>query len=155
MPFQIHALPAENFRHLFGLPEDQLAARRARRLRASDDSGFPCRVSLRDALEGETLLLLNHCSLDGDTPYRATHAIFVREAAETVYPASGEVPEALRRRLLSIRAFDSGNIMRAADVVEGTDLGQALDRMFLDTEVEQVCIHHARQGCYAARATRP
>lgn len=45
-------------------------------------------------------------------------------------------------------------MMRTADVVDGTDLAAALPRMFSDPEIAVVHIHNAKQGCFAASATR-
>ena len=154
MSFRIHALPAGDFAHLHALSDTELAGHDARRVIADESPGYPCRVSLADAARGERLVLVNHVSLDAPTPYRASHAVFVREGAETVHPAPGEVPQALARRLLSLRGFDDGAMLLAGEVVEGTGLGQELEAMFADPRISEIHIHHARQGCYAARATR-
>lgn len=83
MSFVIRGLSPEEFRPLFGLSDDALAARGARRVTAHAKPGFPCRVTLEDAEPGETLLLLNHESHSAPTPYRSSYAIFVRESAQT------------------------------------------------------------------------
>ena len=46
-----------------------------------------------------------------DTPYRASGPIYVREAAQEALPATGEVPELLRRRVLLLRAYDRSGMM--------------------------------------------
>ena len=51
--FQISALPLETFAPFFDLDDTALAARGARRYVATKKPGFPCRVSLEDAEEGE------------------------------------------------------------------------------------------------------
>lgn len=152
--FQIRALPAEDFAPLHALCDADLAARGACRVTARESPGYPCRVSLAEAAPGERLLLLNHVSQPANSPYRAAHAIYVREGAETAHPAPGEVPEVLRRRLLSARAFDARGMMRDAEVVEGTGLASLLERLLADPETQEVHIHNAKRGCYAARATR-
>ena len=53
------------------------------------------------------MLLLNYVHQPADTPYKASHAIFVREGAERAYVGVDEAPECLRGRMLSLRAFDS------------------------------------------------
>ncbi len=106
MSFQISGLPVAPFAPLFGLPDDELARRGIVRRTADRNPGFPCRVSLRDADPGDTLLLLNYEHLPVAGPYRSSHAIYVREFAEEAHPKVNEIPEVLRRRLLSIRAFD-------------------------------------------------
>jgi Protein of unknown function (DUF1203) len=154
MTFQIHALPYAPFGHLFALPDDALQSRGIRRIFADADPGFPCRVSLQDAAQGEELLLLNYAHLQGTTPYAASHAIYVRKGAAQAQPLPDTVPEVLARRFLSVRAFDAHNLMVTADVTNGTSLAALLDDLFATSEVDFVHVHNAKQGCFAARATR-
>ena len=152
MPFQIEALNYETFEPLFALDDDALAKHNARRVTAEVCPGLPCRVSLEDAQAGETLILTNHTHLDVASPYRATHAIFVRKNATKAAPEPGEVPEMLASRLLSIRAFGDDGWMREADVLHGTDLAAGLARLFKSPGTTFIDIHNAKQGCFAARA---
>jgi Protein of unknown function (DUF1203) len=154
MSFRIHALPAARFRPMFALSDGELAKLRAMRLVADCKPGFPCRVSLADAELGETVLLLNFEHQPADSPYRAAHAIFVRQGAEQAFPAVGEVPEVLASRLISIRAFDQRHCMTTADVVEGARLAEAIPALLDDPAVAYLHLHNARPGCYAARVTR-
>ncbi len=154
MTFRITALDPAPFAPLFGLDDAALAARAARRVVADRNPGFPCRVSLADAEPGETLILVNHAHLAGDTPYAATHAIFVREGAAAASPAPGEVPEVLRRRLLSVRAYDAAKLMIDAEVVDGTVLAPHLEALFTRADVAFVHLHNARPGCFAAAVER-
>ena len=80
---------------------------------------YKCRVSLKDAEIGETVLLMNFEHLTLPSPYRSSHAIFVRESATQSVPDKKEVPRFLRHRLLSVRAFDISGMMIDADVVDG------------------------------------
>ena len=75
MDYRITGLSADTFRPLFGLPDEELARRGAKRYVANIKPGFPDRVELRDAEPGETLILVNHVHLAEDTPYRASHAV--------------------------------------------------------------------------------
>src|ERR1700722_18209942 len=102
MSFRISALPAASFAPLFRLTDVELAERAVVRRIVDSKPGFPCRVSLADAEIGETVLLLNYDPQPMRSPYRATHAIFVREGAKEAHPEVGEVPQALRTRLLSV-----------------------------------------------------
>lgn len=154
MPFQVSALPAAPFAPLFGLDDDALAARDVRRCRADEAPGFPCRVSLADAPVGATLLLLNFEHQPARSPYRASGPIFVREHAVAAAPAPDEVPQSLRLRLLSLRAYDGAGLMTAAEVVEGRDLEPLIAQLFADADVAYLHAHYARRGCYAARIDR-
>src|SRR5690242_16783700 len=104
--FRVVGLDPEQFRALFSLSDDELAARNIQRVVANEKPGFPCRVSLRDAEIGESLLLLNYEHQAADTPYRSAHAIFVNENSRERFDEVNTVPQVMRARLLSVRSFD-------------------------------------------------
>lgn len=152
--FQISALPSERFRHLYGMSEDALDAAGVVVRIADARPGFPCRVTLRDAEPGTRMLLLNYEHQDAATPYRSRHAIFVCDGAEDAAPAVGEVPEQLRSRLLSVRAFSEGGMMVEADIVEGAEAAGVFRRLLANPETAYLHVHFAMYGCYAARVDR-
>ena len=154
MDFRISALPVAPFAPLFGLSDRDLAARGVVRRTADRRPGFPCRVSLRDADVGEPVLLLNYEHLAVPSPYRSRHAIFVREHAVECKPDVNEVPDALRFRLLSVRAFDIDGMMIDADVVEGAGVHQLIRHWLDDPQAQYLHLHNAKPGCFAARADR-
>jgi len=154
MSFQIHALPHQQFSHLFGLSDDELTRHTARRMIADEMPGFPCRVSLQEAHVGDEVLLLNYEHQPNRTPYRASHAIFVRVGAEQAFPEPDEVPEIMQRRLIGVRAFDRGHDMIDADIVDGRDLAALAARMFDNDAVDYLHLHYAKRGCFAASVTR-
>ncbi|HUA77869.1 MAG TPA: DUF1203 domain-containing protein [Acetobacteraceae bacterium] len=154
MSFRISGLSPEPFRHLFGLPEEELARHGVLRYVADEKPGFPCRIEMRDAEPGETVLLLNHVCQPAGTPYRATHAIFVREGAAETYERVDEVPEVMRARLLSLRAYDAAGMMLDADVVEGAAVEALIARLFANEAVSYIHAHNARRGCYSGRIDR-
>jgi hypothetical protein len=78
----------------------------------------------------------------------------VRERAATTAPERGVVPEQVRTRLLSLRAYDAAGLLRDAEVAEGRELETVLERMFADTEVAYIHAHNARPGCYSCRIDR-
>jgi hypothetical protein len=154
MSYRISGLPLESFAPLFTESSAALAARGILRVTVAQAGGYPCRITLEDALAGETVLLLNYEHQPAPTPYRATHAIYVRERARATYDACDEVPQALRRRLLSVRAFDADGMMLDADVAPGEALESLIERYFAMPRVEYLHAHHARPGCYAATIRR-
>ena len=154
MAFQIHALPAEPFNELFQMSDSDLCARNARRVTVTAKPGTPCRVSLADAEVGETVILVHYEHQTAASPYRAGHAIFVREGVQQAHSAIGEVPEVLRSRLISLRQFDDEGMMIDADVFEGKGLGAALITAFENARTSYVHLHYAKPGCFAARVTR-
>jgi hypothetical protein len=154
MSFRITGLSPEPFQSLFGLSDEELAAHGARRVVADAKPGFPDRVALSDAEPGERLLLVNYMHQPANNPYRASHAIFVRENAREAYDRIDDVPEALRSRLISLRAFDADDMMVDADAVDGRELDVAIERMFASPGVAYLQAHYAKRGCYAARIER-
>ncbi len=155
MDYQITGLAAEPFRPLYGLSEAALAQRGVRRYIAGEDSGFPDRIEMRDAQPGEALLLLNHVSQPADTPYRATHAIFVLEGAVNTYRKVNEIPPVLSVRPQSLRAFDASGMMLEADLANGADeLVAMIGRLFANKDVAYIHTHNAKQGCYAGLIER-
>ncbi len=154
MTFRITGLSSEPFQHLFGLPDEALAERGVKRYVVDRKPGFPDRIEMRDAEPGETMLLLNHVCQPADTPYRATHAIFVRESASNTFDMVGEVPEVMRLRLLSLRAYDAEGMMLDADVVEGLEVEPVIDRLFANAAGSYIHVHNAKPGCYSGRVDR-
>ena len=154
MSFRITGLCAEPFRHLYGLSDQELALHGVKRYLADKMPGFPDRIEMRDASVGERLLLLNHVCQPANTPYRAAHAIFVREGAENTYDRVDEVPEVMRIRLLSIRAYDAEGMMLDADVVDGKEIEAVISRFFVSTHVAYIHAHNAKRGCYSGRIDR-
>lgn len=154
MAFRITGLSPEPFRHLFGLPDEQLAAHGAQRWVATEGSRLPDRVEVRDAAPGETLLLLNYAHQPADTPYRATHAVFIREGTTAPCEFVDAIPEAMRTRMLSLRAFDEAHFMADAELVDGRDAEAAIARLFARPQVAYLHAHYATRGCYAARIDR-
>ncbi len=153
MSFQITGLSAEPFRPLFGLSDDDLAKHGARRCVATSKPGFPDRIALSDAEPGETLLLVHYEHQPANTPYRASHAVYVREG-DARTRSTREVPESLRCRLISLRAFDAGHQMIDADVVDGGGLDELIERFFANPDAAYLHAHYAKRGCYAARIDR-
>ena len=155
MTYAIVGLPVEPFRPLFGLPEEELAARNMVRVVADAPVGYPCRVLLEDARPGETLLLLNHEYQDADTPYRGRHAIFVNEGARSPRRFVDEVPPVLLvRPAISLRAFDEAGMMIDADLASGAAIEPAILRLLDNRRASYIHAHNAARGCYAARIER-
>jgi hypothetical protein len=154
MPFRIRGLDPAPFRHLFGLPDEELLGLNVKRAVADRKPGFPDRVELRDAEPGESLLLLNYLHQPAETPYRASHAIFVREGATTAYDSVDETPECLRLRPISLRAFDAAGMMVDADLGDGREVEAAIERLLGNPAIAYIHAHYAKRGCYAARIDR-
>ncbi len=154
MSFRIRGLDPAPFRHLYGLPDEELVPRKIRRYRVTERPGFPDRIEMRDLELGETALLLNYTHQPADTPYRASHAILIREGATAAYDAVDEVPEVIRVRAISVRAFNDRGEMLDADLAPGTEIEPMIRRFLADPATSYLHAHYAQRGCFAALIER-
>jgi hypothetical protein len=154
MNFRISGLSPEPFRHLFGLSNEELARSGVKRYIVDKKPGFPDRIAMRDVDLGEPVLLLNHVCQPAATPYRATHAIFIGEGSDIPYDRVGEIPEVMRLRLLSLRAYDAQHMMIDADVVDGREVEPVIRRLLANPDVAYIHAHNAKRGCYSGLIER-
>jgi hypothetical protein len=154
MTYRIRGLDPAGFAPLFQLDDGELAALRATRVTADAPRGFPCRVSLEDAGSGETLILLNHVSHCVDTPYRTTHAIYVREAATQRADYVDRLPPAFAGRTLSLRGFGADAMMVDARLADPGEAEAGIRALFADPRIAYIHAHNAAQGCFSAQIDR-
>lgn len=151
--FVIRGLDPASFAPLFALDDEALAALDARRV-VANGAGFPCRVSLKDAAPGETLILANFEHLPVASPFRSRHAVYVREEAGASAEYRDAVPEQFRSRMLSLRAFDESGMMVDADLADGREVEATIERMLAAPGTAYLHAHFAKPGCFAARIDR-
>jgi len=153
MAYRIQGLSPEPFKHLFGLPDEELAKQGVVRMTVTDPA-FPCRVSLTDRDLGEKVLLLNHVSHDVANPYRATHAIFITETDQDPAEYVDEVPPVFEKRVLSLRGFDRDGMMADAILTQAGEADAGIRRLFANPESETIHAHNAVRGCFSAKIER-
>lgn len=154
MTYRISGLSPDRFAHLFGLPDDALAAHGAMRVRATSSRGFPCRITLEDAAEGESLLLINHEDHAAPTPFRNRYAIYVREAADAPLVLEDSTPPVFEGRPIALRAFDAEGMLRGASLALADDADARIRELFDRPEIAYIHAHNAAHGCFAARVER-
>ncbi len=147
--FQIVGLSPAPFEPLFALSPGELAARGIRRVRAGAKPGFPCRISLVDADPGDELLLLPFEHQAENSPYRASGPIYVKVGGRQRTLAVGEVPESVRLRQISLRAYDRDHMIVAAEVCAGESVAAEIERLLVDPLVRYVHLHNAKRGCFS------
>jgi hypothetical protein len=152
MVYRIDGLAPEPFEGLFELSDEALAERNARRA-VAEGPGFPCRVSLEEAEVGEELVLINHVSHDAQTPFRASHAIFVRRNAERGTYVDA-VPRLFDTRTLGLRGFDSEGMLRGALLAPPGEADARIRELFERPEIASIHAHNAALGCFLARVER-
>ncbi|MET0273905.1 MAG: DUF1203 domain-containing protein [Phenylobacterium sp.] len=155
MSYVITGLARDEFAPLFALSDAALAERGVLRRTVDAKPGFPCRITLEDAEPGETVLLMNYEHQPADTPFRARHAIFVREGEHATLRTVDAVPPALAARAhISLRAFDAAGMIVGAEVAPGAALESPIERLLGRPDVAYIHAHYAGMGCYAARIDR-
>ncbi len=152
--FRIRGVDPAQFQQLFGLTDAELRVRNVYRYVAEQGSMHPDRVELRHALADERVLLVNYEHQPAKTPYRASHAIYVLEGAARAAEFVDTIPEPLRIRLLSLRAYDADDMITDATVTEGTNGEAAIEKLFENEHVAYIHAHFAARGCYAAYIER-
>lgn len=135
------------------MSDDQLALSGMQRVIVEAKHVAPCRISLDDAEVGESVILLNYQHQPADTPYHQQGPIFVRETQARAH-VRNVIPAALSRRTLSLRGFDATHMMIEADLVEGANAPELVERLLANPKVAYIHAHYARRGCYAALIER-
>jgi hypothetical protein len=153
MAYRIAGLDPAKFAPLWGMDEEELARHGALRLAAGADRGFPCRVTLEDAREGEPLLLVHHVHHDVSGPYRSAFAIFVRDQAERALYVD-ICPPCFAGRTLSLRAFDATGALAEARLAPPAEADAAIRALLADPRIAYINAHNAAAGCFAARIER-
>ena len=151
MSYRISGVDPAQFAHLYGMDDAALARHRAVRRIVAAGEGVPERIELRDAEPGETVLLVNHTHQPADSPYHASHAIFIREGARHAVIVHDTVPPVMARRLISLRAFDAAGMIVAFAVSPGTEIEPLILDHLARPEVAYLHAHYAGPGCFAAR----
>ena len=155
MDFRICGLGYEPFAALFEMSERALQKHGSVRRVAPPDSTYPCRVSLRHAAPGETVILTNYVHLaDPESPYRSLGPIFVRRDPGPTFDRVNEVPPMLKARPLSLRAYDRHNMIVTAEVTTGDALPEVVGRLFRRDGIVSLHVHNAAYGCYQCRVER-
>jgi len=149
----VSGLRRNDFTKLFAMSDTELAERNAVRVQATSH-GFPCRVSLKDAEEGDTLILLHHVSHDVATPYRSSYAIYVNETAVEVAPYVDSTPPVFEGRPIALRGFDERGMLQAASLALPGQADAKIREVLANPEIAYIHAHNAAHGCYSARIDR-
>ena len=154
MTYAIKGLSPDMFDQYRGLDDEALARLSARRVKATSRPGFPCRVSLEDADEGESLILLHYVSHEVSTPYRSAYAIYVREAAVEAGSYRDTLPPVFANRPLAMRAFSFEGMLTTARLALPGQAEAAILELLSDEAIVYIDVHNAAHGCFAARIER-
>ena len=119
---------------------------------AAGDGPYPVRCCLRDADDAADVVLASVMPFRGESPYAARSPVYVHAERCTGHAEEpGAVPEMLRGRLLSVRAYDGSHMLTGTEVLQGTDLEAAIDRLLGQDPGAYIHVHFAGPGCFACR----
>ena len=152
--FRCSGLRRDDFSDLFGASEQSLAQHGVRRIKVDANPGYPCRISLSDAPVGTTVYALSYNHHASAGPYAATGPIFVRADAAEARLARNEIPDFLRGRQLSLRAYTGERLLQRAMVVDGAGVDGAVRELLTDPAIEDIHVHNAAPGCYMCVVAR-
>jgi len=146
MSFSIHAIPADTVDEL----RKTDGAASAEWIAAG---GEPVRCCLRDARDGERLLLVNYEPPLPPSPYREVGAVFIH-AEPCSGPEGDGYPADWRTRPQVLRAYDArGWIHPATTTHDGHDPEAVLARVLATPGVVEVHSRNVAYGCYMFTAT--
>ena len=100
------------------------------------------------------LLLLPFEHQPGHSPYRASGPIYVKVGARQRILAVGEVPESVRLRQISLRAYDAEHMIVDAEVCDGESVAAQIERLLADPAVRYLHLHNAKRGCFSCLVRR-
>ena len=154
MAFIIQGLDPSLFGSLFDQKQAAPSPNRGTVYQVDAQPGFPCRISLDDVPIGEEVMLVSYQHHAADTAYAQCGPIFI--SAKPALPGRyvDDIPPALARRTLSLRAYDAGGMMVDAALVEGQAAKPAILAMFENPLVARIDAHNATRGCFAAHIRR-
>ena len=151
----IEGLDYNLFSKYFSMSDTDLEAAGAYLFIAEKKSCYPCRVSLRDAEIGDTVLAIHYEHHPAHGPYKSGGPIFIRKDAITAKLGANEIPKMLRSRLLSIRGYSAEALMLEGDTVAGKEIETVLGKQFRNSAVEYIHIHNAGAGCFNCEVKKP
>jgi hypothetical protein len=120
------------------------------------DRTYPCRHCLREASAKTGMLLLSYQTSKPKSVYGQPTAIFMCAGDCRRFDQPDAIPDIVRNRLVSFRAFGSDGMMiyDANEIVEGSGHDAAVRRILARDDVDYVNAHTAKAGCMLCHIER-
>ncbi|ALS03014.1 hypothetical protein ATZ33_17000 [Enterococcus silesiacus] len=153
--FLITGLKRKDFLWLNAMTTEELEAKNIKKQIVDSSPGFPCRISLKEGLIGETTYLLNYHHLSMQSPYDATGPIFVTLGKGESALQLNEIPSVIYDRFTSLRCYDILGMIIDAYLYEPKSLTpEVISHILANDKIAFVDVHNAARGCYSARINR-
>ncbi|TNH25251.1 DUF1203 domain-containing protein [Micromonospora orduensis] len=150
--FRVHTLPAAALDTIRRTGRDD-AGQRVEALPAG--GGEPLRCCLRDAEQGEELLLFGYAPPGAAGPYREIGPVFAHAATCAGPDAAYGHPPAWRGRPQVLRAYDRQGRICGGRLHDGTDPESVIAELFADPAVCQLHSRNVVYGCFMFVVRRP
>ena len=120
------------------------------------DRASPCRHCLAEAIPGHAVLLGSYHFGRPNGIYWTPSPIWVHAEGCTRFDRVNTIPEIVRNRLVSVRAYDSRDfcLYELGDVSDGREVEPLIERALADPRADYLNIHTARPGCFLCRVER-
>ena len=122
----------------------------------SERGGLPCRRCLNETAGGEDVLLGSYSLLRPGGVYWTPSPIFVHTGQCRRYDAVDHIPDIVRRRLVSLRAYGEDDMVLydLGVISDGRAIDAPLQHILADARCSYVNIHTAKPGCMLCRVER-
>jgi hypothetical protein len=151
MSFQVSAIAATELDRVRADGVDDLG----NELRPGPASGGePLRCCLRDASEGEDIVLIGYRPNELGGPYAETGPVFVHAAPCAGYGEPTAYPAGFRDRTQVFRSYGPDGRIVDGEVVAGADADAAIERLLARPEVARIDSRNVTYGCYMFRIER-
>ncbi|MEI5991198.1 hypothetical protein A5881_002731 [Enterococcus termitis] len=153
--FLITGLKRKDFLWLDSMTTEELEAKNIKKQIVDSSFGFPCRISLKEGVVGETAYLLNYHHLSNQSPYDATGPIFVILGKSEAALQLNEIPSVIYDRFTSLRCYDTSEMIIDAYLYEPKSLtSENISHILANEKIAFIDVHNAARGCYSARINR-
>jgi hypothetical protein len=149
--FQIQAIPAAALDAVRGTGRDVSGNPVAT---VTADGGEPLRCCLRDAHDGEALLLFGYEPPLPASPYREIGAVFAHAQRCPGPEYDGPYPTQWYGRPQVLRCYDRRGWIRAAKLHDGSAPESTIAELLADPEIVQIHSRNVAYGCYMFTVTR-
>ncbi|MFL6583643.1 MAG: DUF1203 domain-containing protein [Chthoniobacterales bacterium] len=116
-------------------------------------NAYPCRHCLRWAQPGERVILFTYASIGPGRPYAESGPIFVHEQPCQAYSATYDYPVDFRNGRV-VRAYDVGENMVDAVVVNGEEPEAIIARLLARPETAFLQVRSVTRGCFTFKIER-
>lgn len=153
--FLFKGLKKDQFLYLDRLTQKELQRKHIKKLIVDEESGFPCRVSMKEGKIGETFYLLSFQHLNNHSPYDASGPIYVTLDNEEATLEVNEIPPIVFNRAISLHCYDINSMMIEGHIFEPRTLTSRIIGDILNNEdIFFIDAHNAARGCYSSRIYR-